>query len=116
MKIYCDGSGDNGRTSGYCVIRGSYVEHRVFYASFTNNEMEWLAMIRALTIAKHGDAIFSDSQLIVNQLLGKWRVKEGRLKPYANKGKALLREQPGISVKWVPRERNDAGHYIEDNQ
>lgn len=116
MNVYCDGSGNNGTTSGYCVIRGSHVEYRVYPAPYTNNEMEWVGMLRALVIAKAGDTIHSDSQLIVNQLLGKWKVKEPRLKPLAEKGKKLLRKKPGISVKWVPRELNDAGHYIEDNQ
>jgi ribonuclease HI len=116
MKIYCDGSGDNGKTSGYCVIRGSYTEHKTFYAPFTNNEMEWLAMIRALEIAKHGDTIFSDSQLVVYQLLGRWKVKQPRLKPFAEKGKKLLTEKPAVIVRWVPREQNDAGHYIEDRR
>lgn len=116
MKIYCDGSGDNGRTSGYCVVRGPYTEHEVFDARYTNNEMEWAAMLRALAIATEGDTIYSDSQLVVNQLHGKWRVKEPRLKPFAQEGKKLLKEKKGVSVKWVPREENDAGRYIEDNR
>lgn len=116
MNVYCDGSGDNGMTSGYCVIRGAFVEHKVFNARFTNNEMEWTGMIRALEIAKQGDTIHSDSQLVVNQLLGRWRVKEPRLKPFAEKGKKLLKEKKGVAVKWVRREQNDAGQYIEDRQ
>jgi len=50
--IYCDGSGNNGFTSGYCVLVGDHVEHKVYRGSFTNNEMEWLAMIRALMIVR----------------------------------------------------------------
>lgn len=103
MNIYCDGSGYNGKTSGYCVIRGDYVECKLYKESYTNNEMEWKAMIQALEIAQRGDTVHSDSQLVVNQITDNWRVKEERLMPFADEGKELLRSKKGVSVKWIPR-------------
>ncbi len=113
MNIYCDGSGYNGRTSGYCVIRGDYIERKIYEKRYTNNEMEWEAMIQALKIAESGDTVYSDSQLVVNQITGNWKIKESHLIPYADEGKTLLRSKRGVSVKWIPREQNDAGIYIE---
>lgn len=113
MNVYCDGSGDNGSTSGYCVIRGDYIEREIYEKRYTNNEMEWKAMIQALKIAQTGDTVYSDSQLIVNQISGNWKVKEQRLKPLAKEGKEILASKRGVSVKWIPREQNDAGIFIE---
>lgn len=118
MKIYCDGSGTNGRTSGYCVIagNGSHIEYKILGADYTNNEMEYAGMIRALEIAQGTDIVLSDSQLVVNQIAGKWKVKEPRLKPLADKARKILKGKPGVSVKWIPRIENLAGHYIEAHQ
>ncbi len=113
MKIYCDGSGWNGRTSAYLVMTDTGVrKHKVFDTNFTNNEMEWTAMIEALELASQGDTIYADSQLVVNQLTGSWKVKEDRLIPYAEEGMALLREKR-VKVIWIPREQNLAGRALE---
>lgn len=113
MKIYCDGSGWNGSTSGYMVLTDTGIkEHGVFEEEFTNNEMEWAAMVAALELASPGDTIYADSQLVVKQLLGGWRIKEERLIPFAEEGKALLREKR-VKVFWIPREQNLAGRALE---
>ena len=66
MKIWCDGG--NNKVGEYCVIteNGKKYEYREIRS--TNNIMEYKAMIKALEIAKDGDVIYSDSQLVVNQL------------------------------------------------
>ena len=51
----------------------------------TNNEAEYAALIRGLETAKALDAsavkVNCDSQLIVEQVNGRWKVKEVRLQP-----------------------------------
>ena len=118
MHIFCDGSGNNGvGVSGYCVILKhpdhDLIEHRVFDTLFTNNEMEWHAMVCAIALASPGDLIHSDSQLVVNQVLRRWKINEPRLLEFAKRAWALLDKTHGISIKWVRREVNDAGIYLE---
>jgi len=120
MDIYTDGSGDNGQVngiSGYCVVMknpaGDVIEHKAFKHSFTSNEMEWHAMIRAISMARAGDVIYSDSQLVVNQVNRRWKIKEPRMAEYAARAFKLLEGKPGIRIVWVPREKNPAGIHLE---
>ena len=82
----------------------------------TNNEAEYGAIIAALELARQdglrGLLIRSDSQLCVNQILGKWQIKEERLRSPRDRAARLLREVGG-RIEWVPRERNYAGIFLE---
>lgn len=83
----------------------------------TNNEAEYAAIIAALELAR-GDRlravqIRSDSQLCVQQIKGLWQVKEERLRPLRDRAARLLKELGG-HIEWVPRERNQAGIYLEN--
>lgn len=81
----------------------------------TNNEMEYEAVIDALIHAKTGDLILSDSQLVVNQLTNGWRVKEQRLLNLWMRCREMMRDKD-IQIKWIPREKNRAGKYLEGGQ
>ena len=53
--------------------------------------------------------IYGDSKLVVMQMTGRWRIKEGRYKHYALKAKALLFElckNNTVWIEWIPREEN----------
>lgn len=114
MRIFVDGSGWNGRESKYAVLfddGNKWIE--VFPKEFTNNEMEYEALLSLLrgTSIMEGDEIFSDSQLVVNQVNGKWRVKEPKLKPLCKEAKELMIIR-GVTLSWIPREENKAGKLI----
>ena len=76
----------------------------------TNNVAEYRAVISALewiVTRPRPETInfFSDSTLIVNQIKGDWKIKEGHLKPLA----ARVRQLAGhLSVTYtaIPREQN----------
>jgi ribonuclease HI len=75
----------------------------------TNNEAEYMAAINALGLAsrKHPNSdvtLHSDSTLLVNQLSGRWKVKEKRLKELHNKAKSL--EEGFSSVRYVHDRRS----------
>lgn len=115
-RIFVDGSGFNGRTSGYCVVweNGPMgITHEVFtlQENRTNNEMEYAAVIEALTSSSNNE-IYTDSQLVVNQVAGKWRVNEAHLKPLCQRVQELLKEKDS-TLHWIPREENLAGHVLE---
>ena len=76
----------------------------------TNNVAEYSAVLRALTLAHElgADAVemLLDSKLIVEQLHGRWRVKDAKLIPLHAEAKALLSRFSGWSAAHVPRAQN----------
>lgn len=81
-----------------------------FLGEKTNNFAEYTGIIQALETAKSLNArelkIFSDSELLVKQLTGKYRVKSENLKPLFDKAVALLETFEKWSIKHVRREKN----------
>lgn len=73
----------------------------------TNNRAEYLTLIRALECVKANRlqeiVIYQDSQLIVNQVNGEWRVKDADLRPLREQAAALLKAVNG-SLRWVRRD------------
>ncbi len=114
MKIFLDGSGWNGKTSGFAVVfsDGRPPLVRILSEKKTNNEMEYAALISALKHAKPKDALFTDSQLLVGQVCQGWKVKALHLKPLVDEAKRLFSEKR-VSLTWVPREKNKAGKLFE---
>jgi len=78
----------------------------------TNNQAEYLALIRGLEEARRlGDArvvVRTDSELVARQLGGHYRVKNADLKPLHARAVALLGTLPRVRVAHVPREQNAA--------
>lgn len=77
----------------------------------TANRAEYLAIIEALKHALRlgftGATVNSDSQLAINQLLGRYRIKDAVLERLSRKLKRLARYMPdGVSLNWVRREEN----------
>ncbi len=113
MRIWIDGSGWNGKESKYIVAleNGDIDRHR-FDSPFTNNEMEYEALIQALHLSHVGDEILSDSQLVVNQVNGLWKVHEERLFPLCQEAQGLMKKKQ-CTLTWIPRAQNKAGHLLE---
>ena len=76
----------------------------------TNNEAEYRALIAALEEAKALGAseveARADSELLVMQIRGRYRVKAGNLKPLFAKVRELLASFERWSVVHVPRKEN----------
>jgi ribonuclease HI len=76
----------------------------------TNNQAEYRAVIAALEQAiKLGfDRIemFSDSELIVRQINGQYRIKAALLKPLHLRVRQLQSHLKSFSITHIPRERN----------
>jgi ribonuclease HI len=83
-----------------------------FIGEATNNQAEYKALIFALKEAKGRGAkeiaLRLDSELIVKQLLGIYRVKHPNMKPLFEEVKALLSECSSVDIRHVPREENAA--------
>jgi ribonuclease HI len=76
----------------------------------TNNVAEYTAVIEGLSLAEELGArtvtLRSDSQLLVNQLTGRYRVKTPHLQPLHQRVRALAAGFDRISFEHVRRERN----------
>jgi ribonuclease HI len=76
----------------------------------TNNVAEYTAVIEGLSLAAELGArtvtLRSDSQLLVNQLTGRYRVKTPHLQPLHRRVRALAAGFDRISFEHVRRERN----------
>jgi ribonuclease HI len=78
----------------------------------TNNYAEYVAVITAIKFAKDLGAdellIMSDSQLVVNQVKGNWRVMHIELKPLRKEARDLLLKLfPGAwDIQWHRRNHN----------
>ena len=78
----------------------------------TNNEGELIAITRAATIAPREPRILSDSDLAVKWIGGQYRTKIERLKPLIYDAVSAVTKK-NAEVRWIPRENNLAGQYIE---
>ncbi len=76
----------------------------------TNNQAEYKALIAALNYAVNIHAaeveVRSDSELMVNQMKGSYRVKKAELKPLYAEAKRLSGLFNQFSIRHVPREHN----------
>ena len=76
----------------------------------TNNVAEYTAAIRGLELAAELGAtevlLRSDSQLLINQLTGVYRVKTPHLQPLHRRIRELVRAFDAVRYEHVPRERN----------
>ena len=76
----------------------------------TNNQAEYQAIIAALEQAISLGASYvelkSDSELVVKQLNGSYRVKNTAVKPLYQKVKQLTASLTGFTIAYLPREQN----------
>jgi ribonuclease HI len=90
----------------------------------TNNEAEYYALLKALELIGEkatgkvpgniSEALVrSDSQLVVNQVKGLWRVEDERLMELSSQARDLVTKIGLVRLEWVPREENYAGLWLE---
>jgi ribonuclease HI len=76
----------------------------------TNNVAEYTAVVRAVALARELGArevvLLLDSKLIVEQLAGRWRVKDTKLIPLWEEARRTLRGFDRWSATHVPRAQN----------
>lgn len=76
----------------------------------TNNVAEYSALIAGLRaaaeLAAEAADVRLDSKLVVEQMSGRWRVKQDHLQPLAAQAAGLARRFDKITYTWVPRAAN----------
>jgi ribonuclease H / adenosylcobalamin/alpha-ribazole phosphatase len=76
----------------------------------TNNVAEYKALIagleKALELGITEVDVLMDSELVVSQMKGEWKIKKETLRPLAMRASALLGRFASSSIGHVPRHRN----------
>lgn len=117
LKIYADG-GSRGNpgpaAAGYVITdaQGKILEEGGLYlGEATNNQAEYRALILSLEKAKKYQPqqieFYMDSQLVVNQIEGRFKVKNVGLKPLVEEAKGLIAGFKSVSFEHVLRDLNE---------
>ena len=114
--LYTDGAargnpGPAGAGAFICEPEGGVsAEISEYLGETTNNVAEYRALVAGLKklIAMHAEEvrIFADSELLVRQITGRYRVKHPNLIPLYREVQALLKKIPRYSINHVRREEN----------
>lgn len=116
LLLHIDGAsrGNPGEAgAGVVITDGGGKIHRElkrYLGRTTNNQAEYQALILALREAKDmaagGIRIFSDSELLVRQMNGLYKIKNRDIKTYADEARELLKKFSSWEITHVPREEN----------
>jgi len=116
LVLYIDGAarGNPGPAGIGAVIFDEndnvMAEIHEYIGETTNNVAEYQALIRGLKeaggYAPVAIAIYSDSQLLVRQITGVYRVRHPNLLPLHQEALALLRGFANFQINHIPREKN----------
>jgi ribonuclease HI len=82
----------------------------------TNNQAEYRAIIaalrKAISLGARQVELNSDSELVVKQINGSYRVKKPALKPLYQKVKQLQDSLEGFSITHIPGQQNTEAHKL----
>lgn len=115
-KMYTDGGsrGNPGKSACafvICKMDGSVVEKSGQYIGVaTNNQAEYYGFLRGLERARdlgiNKVVLMSDSQLVVSQMTGKYKVKNQELAPLHQQVREVADSFESVKFVYVPRELN----------
>jgi ribonuclease HI len=78
----------------------------------SNNVAEYCGLIAVLEylinlgVQHEPIMVYGDSNLVIQQMFGSWKINEGFYVPYALKAKKLCQLFSNLSGQWIPREQN----------
>jgi len=117
IQIYCDGGARGNPGPGACafvVIKDKKIIHEesIFLGVVTNNIAEYNGVLNALRWLQENNSyslirFYLDSQLVVNQLNGVYKIKNDNLRKLRFTISELeKRIHSDLSYQYIPRERN----------
>jgi ribonuclease HI len=116
LTIHTDGAarGNPGPSAfAYVIARDGAppIEERGCLGRMTNNQAEYTALVRGLEhAARLGAAqpvhVFSDSELMVKQMRGEYRVKNEELRDLYEQARELAARFPSVRFEHIRREQN----------
>ena len=116
LTVNVDGGarGNPGPAAAACVVRGDegdvLLEDAELLGEVTNNVAEYRALLLGIARARELGAdeihLIGDSELIVRQVRGEYKVKHAAMKPLHAQALAALADFRAWSIESVPRARN----------
>ncbi|NIP37560.1 MAG: ribonuclease HI family protein [Candidatus Dadabacteria bacterium] len=116
-SIFTDGAsrGNPGKSGIGVVIKdqsnNTVKEIKKYFPKLTNNQAEYKALLLSLDYLTTNDIdlpvkFFTDSQLLANQINGKWKVKHPDIAVLFKEAKALISRLSSFEISYIPREKN----------
>lgn len=122
LHIYADGAcwGNPGPAAIGAVIKDeqqvNLVEISEYIGQGTNNQAEYKAVIAALKSALKFNAeevvLYLDSELVIRQLGGEYKVKNALLRPLYMELAVLLKKFKSLSISQVGHFENEEAHAL----
>ncbi|MCB0828522.1 MAG: ribonuclease HI family protein [Solirubrobacterales bacterium] len=116
LVVNVDGGarGNPGPAAVGVVVReadgGLLEQHAELIGEATNNVAEYRALMlgieRAIELGADEVELIGDSELVVKQVLGEYKVKNAGIKPFHRAVTEALAELPSWSIRHVRREQN----------
>ncbi len=116
LTIFTDGAarGNPGPAAIGCVIKdeqGNAVAGiSRCLGTTTNNQAEYRAIIAALekgiSLGARQVVLYSDSELVVKQINGRYKIKHAALRPLYSEVVRLAGALESFKISYIPRERN----------
>ena len=100
------------KKDGKVIHSGSGLAAEPMSEQATNNVAEYTALLKALEwLYENGHAtskvvVIGDSQLVVKQMAGEFRVKNKQIIPLFQKAALMRKKFADLTIAWVPREQN----------
>ncbi|MBI2930790.1 MAG: ribonuclease HI family protein [Planctomycetes bacterium] len=97
---------------GRRVHEGWGMAGRPYTPEATSNVAEYTGVVRALEwltaqqLTRESVQVVGDSELIIKQLKGEYKVRSARLAPLYKRARELSSAFPSLRFQWVPREQN----------
>lgn len=126
IQIYVDGGsrGNPGYAGGGFVVfeKGKVVaKGSEYFGDKTNNQAEYLALrlaLREVYARLGGEAeinCFMDSQLVVEQMNGNYKVKSENVRPLYQEVRRIADQFKSFSIDHIPREENSIADELANN-
>ncbi len=115
LTIFTDGASRNNpgeAGAGVFILQDNKPVARLarYLGTTTNNIAEYTAAImgmeHAVKLGASRVRLFADSELLVKQLNGQYKVKNEGLKPLHHKVKELIAKIGSVEVQYIPRAQN----------
>jgi ribonuclease HI len=123
IRIWVDGGSSGNPGRGAIAFIVEWDNQRILFSvtleeKVTNNEAEYKALLEALicifgfpfiAFIEHNQyhlVVYSDSQLIVNQVNDLWSVKKKKFNEWLEELRSFLSRFKSWEIKWIPREKN----------
>ena len=108
MRVFVDGNPHE-----VCCVADGKISRAPIDSTNTNNMAEYRAVLFGLYMHPEATKVCSDSQLVVRQLNGEYKISKEHLRKLAEKvHKQVEKLGHSVSFSWVSREGNPAGEVL----